>query len=171
MKHILPGLGGLVLCLLTGCGRAPESGALDSSLSTFTRAKAQSAGSYSYDVPFGSYFGGGSDTKLVVKGERVVERSFTMTMAPGAPAGLGASESYDETGAAVGSHSDGAAAVRLEDLYAKCEDEVITQDRSKNDVFVTFGKDGILETCVYVPKGCQDDCSFGVEIREVKFGG
>lgn len=66
-------------------------------------------------------------------------------------------ESWTERGEALGSHEHGAPLRTVEELYAACRNEVLTQNRSENTIYLEFGDDGVLEYCQYVPKNCAGD--------------
>jgi hypothetical protein len=75
---------------------------------------------------------------------------------------------WDETGPAVGTH-DGFRAETVEELFADCR-QVIAQDPKTNDLFLTVGTHGVPRDCVFVPKGCQDDCGMGFSLSDFACG-
>lgn len=101
--------------------------------------------------------------ELDVTDNQVVARRYQQWDSDGARM-----ESWSELGDDVGAHQSGPRD-NLDKLYDQCLEKVLSQPSEQNDFFVTIGQDGTLSTCVFVPKGCQDDCSQGVVIDEVSW--
>ncbi len=40
-------------------------------------------------------------------------------------------------------------------------------NREENQISFSVGKNGVMETCGYAPKGCVDDCFVGVYINTI----
>lgn len=166
----------LVVALIAGCGddspgeNPPDASPPDASgpdhealvaesLLTWQNMKAADDGTYQYTQSNSSFTGFRDTTTLVVEDDVVVRRTYEVydendTLF----------ESYDEQGAEVGSNRAGAPARTIDELYEICRDDVLTRDPVQNHIIVTFHDDGILETCVYVPRDCADDCDEGVGI-------
>ena len=77
---------------------------------------------------------------------------------------------WEERGAELGSHPEAAPLATLDALYERCRSEVLTRDPDENRIYLEFDERGILETCVYSPRNCVDDCSFGVTLVDVEMG-
>ncbi len=75
-----------------------------------------------------------------------------------------------EEGADVGTHQEGHDVLLIEQLYEHCEKEVLTKNRASHFIFFELDSNGLLKTCIGVPKNCADDCRFGVEIEKITFG-
>ena len=58
----------------------------------------------------------------------------------------------------------------IESIYRFAQDSVLTKDSSENTIYISVFENGLLEYCLYVPIGCADDCSRGVEIDSLFFG-
>lgn len=144
----------------------PEAERLAESLADWQVLKGQNGGDYQYDVLFGSVFGFTSTTTFEGRGDEVVLRRYEARDAEGE-----VTESWTEEGEALGSHKGYEPLRTIEELYATCRNEVLTQDRDENDILLEFGDDGVLEICEYFPKNCADDCFMGVSIDEIRFIG
>ena len=155
--------------LLSGCGQFAKQGELDKSLATWQALKAQNGDHYRYETSFGSFSGFGNTTTLTVQGETVVSRAYEAYRVDGNTGEKNVTESWTEVGAEVGSHEAGAAPRTVDDLYRVCRSEVLAQSPLENDFYLEFRDDGVLRTCDYVPKGCVDDCSRGVNITALEF--
>lgn len=143
---------------------SPEAERLAESLLDWQALKETHGGAYEYDVVFASWIGFRSTTTLEVRDDEMVGRSYEAYDAEGE-----LTESWTEEGAALGSHESGAPLRTVEALYDVCRDEVLTQDRSENDIFLEFREDGVLKQCEYFPKNCADDCFVGVSIDDLRF--
>jgi hypothetical protein len=84
---------------------------------------------------------------------RYVERITTE------PAGGGITSAWAETGAEVGTHSQGEPAKTMEQLYADCSSQVFSQDRTTNQITFQADDRGAIQRCWYVPNSCVDDCT------------
>lgn len=144
----------------------PEAERLAESLADWQVLKGQSSGDYQYDVRFGSVFGFSSTTTFEVQDDMVVLRSYEVRDAEGV-----VTESWTEQGAELGSHKGYEPLRTIEELYTVCRNEVLTQERGANDIFLKFRDDGVLEYCEYFPKNCADDCFMGVSIDDIRFLG
>lgn len=144
----------------------PEAERLAESLADWQVLKGRSGGDYQYDVRFASWVGFSATTTLEVRDDEVVLRRYEALDAEGM-----VTESWTEQGAELGSHEHGAPLRTIEELYAVCRNEVLTQDRDENTIYLEFRDDGVLEYCRYVPVDCADDCARGVSIDELRFLG
>jgi major membrane immunogen (membrane-anchored lipoprotein) len=166
----------LAAALIAGCGSdspgesspdasppdasGPDHGALlAESLLAWQDMKAADDGTYQYTRTSSSFTGYRDTTTVVVENDVVVRRTYEVYDENGA-----LFDSFDEQGAEVGSNESGAPARTIDELYEICRDDVLTQDPAQNHIILTFHDDGILETCVYVPRDCADDCDEGVGI-------
>jgi len=117
-------------------------------------------GNYSYNVFVSSFSGYQSNTKIIVKNNKVIAREFSsMGLAPKLV-------EWKETAGKLGSHKSGASLKLMERLYRECA-KILKADKSKNNLTLTFDKSGLLNYCVSAPKGCMDDCSSGVKISSI----
>lgn len=144
--------------------KPPEADQLAESLTDWQVLKGQNGGSYQYDIIFGSWVGFSSTTTFEVRDDEVVLRGYEGRNAEGK-----VTETWTEEGDALGSHEGYEPLRTIEELYAVCRNEVLTQDRTANDIFLEFRDDGVLEYCEYSPENCADDCFMGVSIDDIRF--
>ncbi len=129
------------------------------SLELWNELKTENGTSYMYEVNFSSFSRFSSTTKITVVNNIVVARSFESF-------GIEDAEllAYEENEDNLGENEVGAMVATIDELYTTCLQEVLVVNKEGNDVIFSVSDIGLLRTCVYIPKGCQDDCSRGVSI-------
>lgn len=137
---------------------------LHQSQKTWKALKKANNGEYTYSRFFQSFSGFQYTTRFTVKNDIVNKREYEFIRYPSTK------ESWVEEGADVGTHQRGHTPLLIEELYEQCAKEVLTKDRASNSIFFELDSNELLKTCVYVPKNCVDDCSFGVKIKKITFG-
>ncbi len=175
-------LAGLTSLLLAGCQQAPapddgkvttppettpQQKQLAESLETWNALKAENGDHYRYETLFASWTGFRSTTTLTVQDNVVVTRAYESSYIN--DEGEEITESWTEEGAAVGSHEAGAKPRTIDELYTECRENVLTQDATENEFYLSFHDDGVLEACYYRSKNCADDCLRGVSAEEFEF--
>jgi len=63
----------------------------------------------------------------------------------------------------------GAKVLTIDELYETCAKDVLTVSQEKNKIIFNVSENGLIQTCIYIPKDCQDDCSMGVLILNLKW--
>lgn len=161
----------LLLCLISCVSvNADKQASLATSLLSWQNLKAQNDNHYAYKTTFTSVFGFGSETSFEVKDDIVIKRSYSETVRDDATGQTTTKLVWTEEGANVGQNkTNGSPARTIEQAYAYCKDEILTKDPFANMFFLEIMDDGILSSCSFVPNGCQDDCSTGINIRELSF--
>ena len=164
-------LAGLSLLLLAGCQQtvtkpgteqsAPpeathEQKQLARSLETWQQLKAENGEHYRYEVSAGSVFGPSYDTTLTVQADRVVQRDLTVSQIDD-KGNTTVSESWSETGDALGTHDSGAELMTVDERYKRCQDDVLSQNPMTNDIYLEFQDSGVLIDCSYTAKGTAYD--------------
>lgn len=104
----------------------------------------------------GSVFGPSYDTTLTVQEGEIVQRDLAITEIDD-EGNVTVVESWSETGAALGSHDEGAELITVDARYSRCRDEVLSQDPATNNIYLTFQTNGVLKECSYVPKNVVSD--------------
>jgi len=137
-------------------------GMFQNSLDRWNTLKNENGTSYSYEVHFTSAFGFSSVTQITVIENTVVGRSFHSFN--GLENEADPQNSYEENQQNLNSNQEGAPAVTIDDLYDTCLEEVLVVDQEANQVFLEVFETGLIRQCIYIPTGCQDDCSSGVSI-------
>lgn len=137
---------------------------LAESRALWDEAAAAHGDSYTYSRVTRSFIGFEFATTFVVEGGVVVERHYESKHVDG-----GDVTTWSETGADLGSHSQGHPIATVDELYAQCETEVLVQDEDENFMNLGFDDAGFLRVCTYTPRLCQDDCSRGPVIADIQF--
>ena len=119
---------------------------------------------YKYTISYASWAGFGNKTEVRIEQHRVVQRSYTAWNAQHLN-----QEQWVESESEIGQHKQGAAALNLAQLYDRCETEVLSQSSLRNQIELSFGDDGLLQACRYMPRSCVDDCSKGFTIQNLHF--
>ncbi len=159
-------LAGLTSLLLAGCQQtpAPDGGKitippettpqqkqLAESLETWNTLKTENGDYYRYEVSAGSVFGPSYDTTLTVQEGEVMRRDLAITEIDD-EGNITTTKSWSETGAALGSHDEGAELIPIDTYYSRCQDDVLSQSPETNDIYLGFQDNGVLSHCSYVPK-------------------
>lgn len=153
---------------LFACGEETAySAAFENSQKAWLKAKADHRGTYVYETQFESFSDYGEITTLTVEDEVVTRRAFASYQEFAFRQGR--LEAWTESGDEVGTHLTGAPAVSIDTLYERCQREVLTVDPTENEIIFSVDEQGLLRTCVYVPRGCIDDCDHGVSITAIEF--
>jgi hypothetical protein len=164
-----------IMFLLAGaalaCGKSndtPGDGGVTAELqaaeATWASAKA-SCSSYQYTSTTSSVFGSCAETTVHIANDKAVGRSFLDFTSGGCGGGDAApAETWSELSAQeVGTHSDGAAALTVEQLFAACQTS-LSHDPKQNTLTLTIGPEGVPTACGYTPINCVDDCYMGFRL-------
>ena len=148
--------------LSTSRGDSPEK--MSSVVATsraFLKQRLDNHREYTVTTGDGSWVGTRWEYEVDVKDGDVVARRYQRWDRDGAK-----EESWQELGADVGTHKRGASRT-IEEMYDHCINEVLTKSEDDHHLYVSIGKEGELNSCVFVPKTCMDDCSSGIGIKAV----
>ena len=129
--------------------------------------KSSSRNSYSYMVTQASVFGPASETTITVSNGKVTQRHFKYTSTVGminVPAEV---LEWTENGTEISSHTSGAAAWTLDEVYDKARNEWLIK-RESAKVYLETNNNGMISSCGYQEDGCMDDCFRGIYIASIK---
>ena len=118
---------------------------------------------YVYTSHDASFSGHSWSYRLTVDHERVTRREYEARDDGGKRI-----ETWVEAEPAVGEHPGGPT-TGLAALYDQCLGKVLTRDPADHELFVEIGDDGLMSACLYVRKGCMDDCSEGPRVSAVEW--
>ncbi|HXU82117.1 MAG TPA: hypothetical protein VN914_12015 [Polyangia bacterium] len=155
------------ICL--GCAGEPPSplqAQLDQAAAMWARDK-PSCAPYHYARVTLSFTGSTRQTAIEITNDHPSRRRYDARFVQ--DNGEVTTEHWDETGAAIGSHEDGHRAETVEELFAECR-AVLGQDAAANRLTLEIGAHGVPTDCVFVPKGCEDDCGMGFNITDFACG-
>lgn len=166
MKNILYILV-LMLCISCKKDKSPYSSELENSAQNWEQYKASVNNSYTYISYFQSSFGfisNYSQTKITVQNGVVTGRVYEFRMLPNAPL-IG---TWTEDKATLNTHTGGAPALTLDDIYTKAKNEWLTVDKTKNNIYFEQDANGIITVCGYSAKDCiVGDCFVGAYIKDI----
>jgi hypothetical protein len=129
--------------------------------------KKSSANSYTYIATTGSIFGYSSTTTITVTNGVVVSRDYkAYRLNDNHQSVLYLNWTEDKSN--ISTHTQGQEAFRLDQIYAKAKNEWLKVDSKANDIYFETDANGLIASCGYVPKGCQDDCFNGITISSIQ---
>ncbi|PXY43928.1 hypothetical protein [Flavobacterium hydrophilum] len=130
--------------------------------------KESSSNSYKYTVSEGSVFlDYGWETTITVSNGKIIQRHFKYTgNTENIPDNVPLEWTEEENQINSHENSPAAAALTLDQIYNKAEKEWLIK-RKDATVYFEAKNNGLISSCGYVPKGCMDDCFFGIRIKSV----
>ena len=160
----------LLITFLFSCKKdeVPVNGEFEKSTQAWNTYKISINNSYSYITYISSVFGGYNETKIIVQNGKITSRIFKAGVYQLGTLQLDVNQAWTEDITNLNTHTNGAESLTLDDIYEKANKEWLTVDTKKNDVYFSTDTNGLIESCGYVTKGCQDDCFIGVKIKEIK---
>ena len=137
-----------------------------SSQTAWLQFKESSKNSYKYVVPGGSLLSSyGWQTTITVSSGKVTNRSFKYI---GSPVNIPAEQlEWTENEGEINSHQNGAAALTLDEIYAKAKSDWLIKRKNTTNYFESKN-DGLISQCGYVEKNCMDDCFVGITISSIE---
>jgi hypothetical protein len=135
---------------------------LEESKEIWLNYKTKSNNSYIYFTNFISWSGFGHETEIEVKNGVFIQRKYTFWNRI-------EEDTWIENQKDLGKHKQGGKLKFIDDLYEECKNILETKSRLTNYIYLDFDKKGLLSNCLYAHKNCADDCSNGIQIKEIKF--
>lgn len=168
MKPILLLLLSIAL-LITACKKddIAKKDEFKASYQKFQDFKNLNSNSYTYVATSGSVFGYSSTTTITVIKGVVVGRDYKAYRLNDDHQSV-VDQSWTEDKSSIGTHNQGQEALTLDEIYNKAKNEWLKVDKKANDIYFETNTDGLIASCGYVPKGCQDDCFNGITISSIK---
>lgn len=139
------------------------------SLSNWQSYKQSVHNNYTYTATSGSVFGFYSETKITVQNGVVTARDYMLyTQATGSIT-YTVTKTWSETSANLNKHGqyEGAEVLTIDEVYTKAKSVWLVADKGSNSIYFETDSKGIISTCGFVPKGCQDDCFNGIRIKKM----
>lgn len=162
-----------LLLLASSCSRIEYGSDFDKSREAWLDFKSEYNNTYRYQVTTTSWTGFSTGTVISVDKGRIVRREYEATEMVLDGQGRGPTQNvvghWIESEGEIGSHTEGAAAVTLDEVYSRAKNEWL---KKRDDATVYFKAEnrGMISLCGYVPDGCQDDCFHGIHIGYVEPG-
>lgn len=125
--------------------------------------------SYSYTVGEQSVSGFGSETTISVLNGVVVSRDYEAYVMSENDGSKEITGTYSESEEDLGSHSEGAPPVILDELYEDCGTEYLMVDPETNTIYFDTNEEGVISLCGHVPELCGDDCFVGFSITKFEW--
>lgn len=149
--------------------------AYKSSLDTWNYLKATNGNSYSYTINSGSVFGFGSNTTITVENGSVTSRDYeSYSIYDNDTNYVGYDnrlilETYTEDQTTLNTHSSGAKSATIDALYTTCLSDYLSVNADSNLIEFSVNDSNIIKNCYYIPNGCQDDCTSGIQISSFEW--
>ncbi|MEI3802664.1 MULTISPECIES: hypothetical protein [unclassified Chitinophaga] len=159
----------LLLILFTSCKKdnIAYKSDFNKSYQAWINFKESSGNSYRYAIATSSWTGSSSETIITVKEGKVIQRSYIAKNLIPATNQLEIIEEWMEDESKLGSHERGATFRTLDEIYKEVKDKWLLK-RDHADTYFESGNNGMISTCGFVEKGCQDDCFQGVHINFIE---
>jgi hypothetical protein len=129
--------------------------------------KSTSGNSYSYVAAGGSVFGPAWQTTITVTNGKVTQRHFKYTSTLGMINVPPQVVEWIENDTEISSHTSGAAALTLDEVYDKARNEWLIK-RENAKTYLETNNNGMISSCGYEEDGCMDDCFWGINITSIK---
>lgn len=129
--------------------------------------RASSGNSYRYGISASSWTGYSTATTVTVKNGKVVQRSFVAKSVNPLTHQTVVVQEWDETESQLGSHEGIAPIWTLDDIYKEAKNNWL-QKRSNAETFFESNNSGMISSCGFVEKNCQDDCFQGIKISFIE---
>lgn len=159
----------LVVALgLSACKKDEVFTGYDESYSAWQSFKKSSSNSYSYVTYNGSWTGLYAESKITVQNGKVIARDFLQGHYLQNTATLIVDTTWAENAATLNTHEYGFEALTLDQVYTKAKTEWLNVSKEDNYISFEAANNGIVSSAGFVPKGCQDDCFNGINIKDIK---
>ena len=158
----------IILISVTGCKKddiADES-EFNKSYNAWLNFKNGSHNSYQYTTNFGSVFGYGTEIKTGIINGKILSRDFISTrLKQNGTSQIDTIKQWHEDADHINTHpNDVGESLTLDDVYQKAKTTWLKADKKTNDIYFETKNSGMISSCGFVPKGCQDDCFNGITI-------
>jgi hypothetical protein len=146
-----------------------KSDQYDTSYKVWLSYKANIRNSYKYTVSSGSWTGYGRATTTGISDGKIISRDFIAFKGHNDGSGIvDTLKSWHEDVSNINTHGEEAGALMtIDDIYTQARTVWLKADTKTNDIYFETDKNGVLSSCGFVPKGCQDDCFNGITITSI----
>jgi hypothetical protein len=158
----------IVSLLISSCKKdsiADES-EFNKSYTQWLSFKSTAHNTYLYTTSFGSWTGYGAEVKTAVINGKVTWRDFISTqLKQNGTSQKDTLKQWHEDADHLNTHpNDVGESLTLDDVYQKAKSVWLKADKKTNDIYLETKNNGMISSCGFVPKGCQDDCFNGITI-------
>lgn len=152
-------------------GGCEEKIAFDSdyndSFTLWTNSKKERGDDYEFTLNTSSVFGFSSNTIITVINGKIVSRKYEAFQNNGSSPENVLIDTWVENEENLNTHTEGAEAVSLDEIYQRCYSNILSVDENDNFIYFENENDGLLSLCNYIAKECQDDCSIGYRVTKI----
>ncbi len=169
MKN-LPAILILILTVsLSGCKKDAVTSDYDKSYAAWLNFKSSSHNSYTYTSYSGSVFGGYYvETKFTVQNGTITMREFQSGNYKPNTHDLIITKTWIENSSSLNTHgNEGHELLTLDQIYSKAKTFWLKAGPKQNDIYFELKNNGLISLAGFVPKGCQDDCFNGINIKNI----
>lgn len=150
--------------LIVSCKKDLEfKSKFDKSYKAWQDFRKSSDNSYRYSVHTASWTGASSQTIITVKAGKVVRRSYIAKMIDRETNKPVVVKEWNENQEDINTHDYAASPITLDEVYHKAKTDWLKK-RDHADTYFETKNQGMISSCGYIEKGCQDDCFIGVSI-------
>lgn len=154
--------------LISSCEKGAIQSDFDKSLSVWQEFKKSVSNNYTYTVKTESWAGFGDSTIIAVQNGMVTGRKYASYVIDSQTGRKNPTASWTETKANLNSHDSGAQTITIDEIYEKASTEWLKINKNENTIHFETKNQGIISTCGYTNKNCNDDCFVGVVISNIK---
>ncbi|MEZ2336766.1 hypothetical protein AB6735_14080 [Mucilaginibacter sp. RCC_168] len=158
----------IILISITGCKKdnIANENEFNKSYNAWLSFKKGSNNSYVYTTNFGSWTGYGSETKIGVINGKITSRDFTaVRLRRDGTNKQDTVSQWHEDADHINTHpNDAGESLTLDGVYQKAKTVWLKADKKNNDIYFETKNNGMISSCGFVKKGCQDDCFNGITI-------
>lgn len=129
--------------------------------------KASSNNSYRYTVNTTSWIGTSSETKITMKNNKAVHRSFTASAIDRDTHKSAVYLTWEEDESNINTHAGAATALSLDEIYQKAKSEWLLKRADAKTYFET-ANNGMISSAGYQENNCADDCFVGIHISAIE---
>lgn len=138
----------------------------EDSYKTWLKFRKSSGNSYTYMVATDSWTGAYTEMVITVKNGKIVQRDFSRGDPDPESRQRIVRETWSEGENEINTHETVAPAMTLDEVYDKARTDWLKKRDNANTYFEAQNQ-GMISSCGYVEKGCQDDCFVGIRISYI----
>ena len=156
--------------LFSSCKKIENANSFEKSYQEWLSFKKTSRNSYHYTVLRSSWIGLSWQTIIVVKGGKVIQRSYKVIVANGMMVDIPEDErEWVENDTEVNTHENTPAsnAFTLDRIYDEARNNWLKK-RSNSTTYFETKNNGLISSCGYSDNDCVDDCFTGINIISIE---
>lgn len=166
----------LLYCLTTSCAFQASTttrhlSSYEKSLRKWKKLKKRHQNIYSYSIHDEIYWTGYQSETIISVHKGVVTRRVLSEFNPVIAANfkdLHFKTIYIENKEEINTHSRGNKGQTLDEVYLRCK-TYLAVSPTENDIYFSVDSNGIINTCGYNIKNCEDGCNEGIRIQKIRF--